>query len=97
MVEVGVPNPEDDRDGVLVIAPYEEQLVEDLKEIRPWSDRYYDRENFQRDGWWVAAEHRSYVVRCLRGYFSHINIVGAEGGDQYLDGSGRVHRQGRFL
>ena len=91
-LERDVTNPADDRPGVLLRAPYNEELAAALKEITPSRDRRWVPE---LEGWWAAADHEEHVVRAALAAFGHVLVLGREG-DQYIDRDG-VSRQERLF
>lgn len=90
-LEREIPNPLDDRLGVLLHAPYSEELNATLKEIEPRRDRHWAPE---LEGWWAAAEHEQAVVHAVLQVFGRVMLIGRQGEpDEFLDRDGTITRQ----
>ena len=95
-IERHVDHPRDDRPGLLVLTPYDSRLVIDLKNIEPRRDRHWDAENFQQEGWWVAAEHEDDVVELCLMYFGGVQIIDSLAGDEFRGPGGERLAQDRL-
>jgi hypothetical protein len=95
VMEIGVPHPGNNRDGILLRFPFDEDVnAELMDEIHPGRDRGFKPE---LEGWWVAAEHATTAESILLRRWPEILIVGNEGGDYILNRRGdRVSQFGLF-
>lgn len=92
-LERGVPGPKDDRPGLLLRAPYNEQFIDELKSTLPGADRYWSP---ALEGWWLAEECEDAVVELVLYHYGEVMLLDPDGGDELIDRHGRA-RQERLL
>lgn len=81
-------------EGFLIQTPYDEIFVEQIREMVPIKDRWFNR---SRRGWWVAEEHREIVLHLVHEAFGGaIIVVGDDGREITHEGDERLE-QGRLL
>lgn len=91
-VELAVPNPDDDRPGFLVRAPYHEGFREEVKGLPAADRRWVPHEG----AWWVAEGHREWIERLMQDLFGHVEIVDEDGAIETISPGARS-RQERLL
>ena len=81
------------RPGFLVQTPYDEIFLEQLREMIPKRDRWFNR---PRKGWWVAEKHLDIALHLVREAFGAIIVVDEDGREVTHEGGERLE-QGRLL
>lgn len=92
-LERGVPGPRDDRQGLLLRAPYNETFIDEIKSTIPQSDRYWSP---ALEGWWLAEECEDTAIALLLEHYGEVMLIDPNGGDELIDRHGRS-RQERLL
>jgi len=94
-LEIDIPNPDDDRPGVLLRFPYDAEFIEELKDaVRPARDRGFKP---ALEGWWVAEAHRETAEQLLADRFGSYAVLGEYGGDYVVNSDGsRIGQGGLF-
>lgn len=73
-----------DRPGVVIVTPFSQDFIDDLKDI-PSRDRAWWPEARQ---WWVAEEHEADVIALVVHHYGETILVDEDGGETYLDANG---------
>ena len=82
------------RPGYLIQTPFDDFFLEQLREMIPKRDRWFNR---SRKGWWIAEEHLDVVLHLVRDAFGGAIIVVDEDGREIIhEGDERIE-QGRLL
>ncbi len=80
--------------GFLIQTPYDEFFVDQIREMVPIRERWYNR---PRKGWWIAENYREIVLHLVRDAFGGAIIVVDEDGREIThEGDERIE-QGRLL
>ncbi len=82
------------RPGYLVQTPFDDVFIEQLREMIPKRDRWFNR---PRKGWWIAEEHLELVLHLVRDAYGGAIIVVDEDGREITHEGGERLEQGRLL
>ncbi len=80
--------------GFLVKTPYDDFFLEQLREMVPVRDRWFNR---PRKGWWIAEEHRDVILHLVREAFGGAIVVVDEDGREITHEGGERLEQGKLL
>ena len=80
--------------GFLIQTPYDEFFVNQIREMVPVRERWFNR---PRKGWWVAEKHREIVLHLVRDAFGGAIIVVDEDGHEITHEGDERLEQGQLL
>lgn len=72
-IHQAVPARDDPRKGLLLVSPYSEAMVDQIKDAFPQADRYWWPE---KDAWWVAADHMARLRMIVLRHFPSVYVMG---------------------